>query len=118
MSDKGNLQKTRKEKIPNLINKYQTLVDKIFDLVGQELPPFTDVIKEGVVLSTAEQQKFFFIDERNKALDNANSMMFKINRLEIELYSPELLNEEKEEEEETEGKAKKNWTKVKAAETK
>lgn len=116
----NNLQKTRKEKIPSLIEKYQSLVDKIFQLVAQELPDFNNVEKEGVIISTAEQQKFFFIDERNKALDNANSIMFKINRLEIELFAPELLELEKEEakEELSEGIKQTNWTKKKASESK
>jgi len=84
MENKNSLQKSRKEKIPELINKYQSLVDKIFVLVAQDLPDFQNIEKEGVIISTAEQQKFFFIEERNKALNNANSMMFQINRLEIE----------------------------------
>lgn len=115
----NNLQKSRKEKIPALIEKYQSLVDKIFQLVSQELPDFSDVEKEGVIISTAEQQKFFFIDERNKALDNANSIMFKINRLEIEMFAPELLAQEKEDsKEELSDDKKQNWTKKKASESK
>jgi hypothetical protein len=113
------LQEIRRGTIPGLIQKYQSLVDKIFKLVDQPLPDFTDIKnKDEEIVSTAEQQKFFFINERDKALDNANSIMHKINKLEIELYAPELLNKKEEESEERESPGKKNWTKKKAEENK
>lgn len=121
MDSKNKLQQSRKKEIPELIKRYKSLVDKIFTLVEAELPPFTDIQnKEGEIISTAEQQKFFFLDERNKALDNANRILMKINDLEIELYAPELLeSEEEDSNKETENKGqKKNWTKKVAEENK
>lgn len=121
MGSKSKLQEVRKEEIPKLIEKYQSLVDKIFKLVDQDLPEFIDIKnKDGEITATAEQQKFFFIDERNKALDNANRILIKINDLQIELYAPELLESEGDEsDKETENKGqKKNWTKKVAEENK
>lgn len=91
MSNQSKLQESRKKSIPDLVNKYQKLVDETFDAVTKPLPSFNNVInEEGEVLMTAEQQLFSFIDIRNKALDNANSMLSKVNQLEMELNNPEL----------------------------
>lgn len=122
MSD--NLQKSRKEKIPELVDKYQKLVNEIFEAVTKPLPVFKDVSidndgKEATVI-TAEQQMFAFINVRNQALDSANNMLLKINNLEMELYAPEAFYAQKNEDvKEDEGTNKKtSWTKKKATETK
>lgn len=94
MEEQTKLQESRKKSIPVLVEKYQKLIDKIFDVVTQELPGFNDVTKDveggDPITITAEQQMFSFINVRNRALDNANDMMLKINLLEMELNAPEL----------------------------
>jgi tRNA(Glu) U13 pseudouridine synthase TruD len=93
MSEQSKLQESRKKSIPDLVAKYQKLVDEIFAAVTAPLPGFKDITKEGeegdAVIITAEQQMFAFINVRDRALDNANKMMEKINMLEMELYAPE-----------------------------
>ncbi|MBC7845559.1 MAG: hypothetical protein H7Y10_03605 [Flavobacterium sp.] len=123
MDEKNRLQESRKKAIPGLVEKYQKLVDDTFKAVTKELPVFQDrENKEGEVIATSEQQLFMFIDIRNKALDNANNMLLKINQLEIELYAPELfendLKVKEAEENNTPAPVKKSWTKKKAEENK
>lgn len=113
------LQESRKKEIPNLVEKYKLLVDETFKIVTTPLPVYENLENEkGEVIQTAEQKQFIDIENRNKALDNANQMLVKVNLLEIELNAPEILEKEKEEEEESEGKPKKNWTKKIAEEGK
>lgn len=113
----SNLQETRKKSITELVAKYKKLVDDTYDACSKELPVFLPLKnKDEEIVASAEEQLFTFIDVRNKALDNADRILFKINRLEIELNNPEMLENEKDENEE-EGKPT-NWTKKKAAETK
>lgn len=118
MSNDSKLQTTRKESIKELIKKYKKLVDDTYAACTKELPTFVDIKnKDDEVTATAEEQLFKFINVRDKALDNADKILFKINNLEIELYAPELLKSDEEaSEQETTGN--KNWTKKKAAETK
>lgn len=100
----GKLQKTRKERIHDVIERYTLLIDKIFKEVSTELPKFKDrVNKEGEVLKTAEEQKYEYISLRQRALQNADTMLHSINSLELELYEPEELvkKEEAKEEEDT-----------------
>lgn len=100
----GKLQKTRKERIHDVIERYTLLIDKIFKEVSTELPKFKDrVNKEGEVLKTAEEQKYEYISLRQRALQNADTMLHSINSLELELYEPEELvkKEETKEEEDT-----------------
>lgn len=92
----NNLQETRKKEIPDLIKKYNKLVDNIFDAVSKPLPEFVDFEKDGEVLKTAEQQMYLFIDVRNKALDNANNILKKINELENELNDPDYYKKQEE----------------------
>jgi len=117
------LQDSRRKSIPDLVAKYQKLVDDTFDAVTKELPLFEDrENKDGEITATAEMQMFAFIDIRNKALDNANNMLQKINQLEIELHAPELfesnLKSKEAEENNTPEPAKRSWTKKKAEENK
>lgn len=114
------LQESRKKEIPNLVEKYKLLVAETFKIVTAPFPIYKNLENEKCeVIQTAEQQQFIDIENRNKALDNANQMLVKVNQLEIELNAPEIPNGEKEEdEEEIEGKPKKNWTKKIATETK
>ena len=113
------LQESRKKEIPILVEKYKLLVNETFKIVTTELPKYENLKNDkDEVIQTAEQQQFIDIENRNKALDNANQMLVKVNLLEIELNAPEILDKEKEEEEEIEGKTKKNWTKKVAAESK
>jgi len=94
MSKDSKLQESRRKSIPELVDKYQTLVNQIFTAVTAPLPDFKEVKKEGEngdsLVVTAEQQMFAFINVRDRALDNANKMMEKINMLEMELNAPEL----------------------------
>jgi len=94
------LQETREKKIPELIKKYEKLVDNIFKAVGEPLPNFSNKFDEatGVVIVTNEQQLFNFIDARKSALSTANYMLNKINELELELYNPKALLKEEEDE--------------------
>jgi hypothetical protein len=113
------LQETRRKSITELVEKYKKLVDNTYEAVSKPLPDFEEIRnKEDEIIATSEMQLFQFIDIRNKALDNANQILFKINTLEIELNNPEILDEKKEEEDETAGDKKTNWTKKKAAESK
>lgn len=117
------LQDSRRKSIPVLVDKYQKLVDDTFEAVTKPLPEFKDrENKEGEITATAEMQMFAFIDIRNKALDNANNMLQKINQLEIELNAPELfesnLKTKEAEENNTPEPAKRSWTKKKAEENK
>lgn len=83
------LQKTRKKKIEELIKWYQKQVDDIFTYASQPLPIFAEVKdKDDLVIMTAEQQVYEFIDVRKKALGNANYMLNIINELENELLDP------------------------------
>lgn len=89
------LQESRKKSIPELVDKYQKLVDNIFDAVTKDLPAFRDIQRNeeedgDTIMITAEQQMFAFINVRNNALDNANNMLIKINMLEMELNAPEM----------------------------
>jgi len=118
MSNKSKLQESRRKSIPDLVAKYQKLVDMIFDVASKPLPIFKDFKKEGdegdAVLITAEQQMFSFINVRDRALDNANNMMQKINMLEMELNNPELfemISKLEVEQPETTGTTVKNPTK-------
>jgi hypothetical protein len=117
MSKNSKLQESRRKSIPDLVEKYQKLVDMIFDAASKPLPNFKDIKKEGddgeAVLITGEQQMFSFINVRDRALDNANNMMQKINMLEMELNSPELFEmiSKIEAEPETTGTIVKNPTK-------
>lgn len=92
--ENNKLQESRRKSIPYLVSKYQKLVDEIYDAVTKPLPVFIDktIEVEGrdSVIITAEQQMFSFINVRNNALDNANSMLLKINMLEMELNAPQL----------------------------
>jgi hypothetical protein len=117
MSEINRLQETRRTSITTLIEKYKKLVDDTYDACTKPLPNFTEIQnKDGEIVSTAEEQLFAFIGVRDKALDNANRILIKINDLEIELNAPELL---KSSEEKEEGEVKtKNWTKKKAEESK
>jgi hypothetical protein len=94
MIEQSKLQESRRKSIPDLVEKYQKLVDEIFAAVTAPLPRFKDITKDSddgdAVIITAEQQMFAFINVRDRALDNANKMMEKINMLEMELYAPEL----------------------------
>lgn len=111
------LQESRKKEIPILVEKYKLLVDETFKIVTTSLPVYQNLENEkGEVIQTAEQQQFIDIENRNKALDNANQMLVKVNLLEIELNNPEILEEK--EEEEGDVKPKKNWTKKVATESK
>lgn len=117
------LQDSRRKSIPELVDKYQKLVDETFTAVTAPLPVFKDVVNEdGEITATAEMQMFAFIDIRNKALDNANRMLVKVNELEIELNAPELfesnLKAKEAEENNTPEPAKRSWTKKKAEENK
>lgn len=116
------LQDSRRKSIPDLVAKYQKLVDDTFEAVTKPLPEFKDREKDGEITATAEMQMFAFIDIRNKALDNANNMLQKINQLEIELNAPELfessLKAKEAEETNTPEPAKRSWTKKKAEENK
>lgn len=98
--DNKRLQDSRKKEIPNLVAKYQGLVDGILTICAQDIPKFNDIVvkKEGkdgdqedFMAISAEQQQFAFIEIRNKAIDNANQISVKINLLEIELHAPDLL---------------------------
>lgn len=114
-NNRSALQKSREKSIPDLVDKYQKLVNETYTAVTKPLPDFTDIINEKQeIIATAEMQLFSFIDIRNKALDNADMMLKKINRLEIELYNPELLSELKTSESGEDVKEegpRKNWTK-------
>jgi len=117
------LQDSRRKSIPDLVAKYQKLVDDTFDAVTKPLPVFKDVKNEdGEITATAEMQMFAFIDIRNKALDNANRMLVKVNELEIELNAPELfesnLKAKEAEETNTPEPAKRSWTKSQAEKNK
>jgi len=121
--NKERLQESRKKAIPGLVEKYQKLVDDTFDAVTKPLPTFSDrENKDGEITATAEQQLFMFIDIRNKALDNANNMLLKINQLEIELHAPELFESDMKakeaEDNNTPEPVKRSWTKKKAEENK
>jgi hypothetical protein len=123
MSDNKRLQESRKKSIPDLVAKYQKLVDETFSAVTKPLPIFSNVEnKDGEIISTAEEQLFSFINIRNKALDNANAMLAKVNALEIELNEPELfesdLKAKEIEENNTPEPIKKNWTKANAEKNK
>lgn len=83
------LQETRKTEIPELIQKYKKLVDNIYEAVTKPYPKFKDFEKDGEIISTAEQQMYSFIGARNRALDNANDILEKINELENELHDPD-----------------------------
>ncbi len=97
----GKLQKTRKEKIHDVIERYSLLIDKIFKEVSEELPKFKDrANKDGEVVITAEEQKYEYIALRQRALKNADDMLHSINSLELELYEPEQLIKKEEEKEE------------------
>lgn len=90
------LQETRKREIPDLIKKYNKLVENVFDAVSKPLPNFKDFEKDGEVIKTAEQQMYSFIDVRNKALDNVNDILKKINELENELNDPDYYKKQEE----------------------
>lgn len=91
------LQETREKKIPELIKKYEKLVDNIFNAVGEPIPKFQDKANsEDVVIITSEQQLFNFIDVRKSALSTANYMLNKINELELELHNPKALLKDEE----------------------
>jgi hypothetical protein len=122
MSDNKRLQESRKKSIPDLVLKYKKLVNETFDAVTKPLPTFEDRINDkDEVIATAEQQLFSFIDIRNKALDNANNMLAKVNELEIELHAPELFESDLKAKTEELGAVepvKKNWTKANAEKNK
>jgi len=116
------LQESRQKSIPELVENYKKLVNETFEAVTKPLPVFTNIEKDGEVIATAEQQMFAFIDIRNKALDNADRMLQKVNNLEIELNAPELfksdLKAKESEENNTPEPPKRSWTKKKAEENK
>jgi len=90
MENNSILQEKRRESIPNLIEKYQKLIDNIFDSVSKELPAFVDILDKDTeeVTVSSEQQLYAFINVRKQALSNANEMMQTINDLERELIDP------------------------------
>lgn len=94
------LQPTREGAMPTLIERYNGLVNNIFDAVGNPLPDFEDVDDgDGEIIKTAEQQLFAFIKERKSALSVANEMLNTINTIERERDNPEefhTIQEEKE----------------------
>lgn len=117
------LQESREKSIPVLVQKFQKLVDETFEAVTQPLPSFEDVTNsDGDVVRTSEEILFHYIDVRNKALDNANSIMEKINKLEIELNAPEILEMDLKSKNESEKNtpapvpATKSWIKKKTSE--
>lgn len=92
------LQKSRKDEIPKIINKYQSLIDGILKEVAKAFPTFKDIsIKDGddedtiIRHITAEEQLYNFMVMRERAIDHADKMSIKINELELELNAPELL---------------------------
>ncbi|WP_430611484.1 hypothetical protein [Flavobacterium sp. JP2137] len=101
------LQEIRKATIPDLIKKYQKLVDDIFKAAGAPLPTFLNVEDKetGEVKYTSEQQLYDFIDVRNSALSTANNILIKINELQRELYDPTFWDKESVEEISTNTKA-------------
>ncbi|MVX36219.1 hypothetical protein [Myroides sp. LoEW2-1] len=106
--DNNKLQEKRKEEIPNLIEKYQKLVDLTFDAVSKPLPSFKDLEDEnGDILKTSEQQLYSFISVRDSALDRADTILGKINDLERELYDPNFWTEDDVIEETTTSKVSK-----------
>jgi len=114
MVDKSNLQKSRREKIPQLIEKYESLVDNILNKVGEAFPVFKDVHNpdnENEVITSAEQQQYRFVNVRKEAVNNANSMMIQVNELERELNDPEwtpITNEDDDPKKKTPAKSKKS----------
>jgi hypothetical protein len=95
----GKLQEIRKKTIPNLIEKYQKLINEIFDAASEKLPDFNDVVNSETneVSVTAEMQLFSFIQTRKMALDNADLILLKVNELERELIDPNYKPESEEE---------------------
>lgn len=118
------LQATRKNEIPQTIEKYKTLIDGIFKEVSKDFPVFKDIhVKnddgDTVTIKTAEEQLYDFMLMREKAIDHADRMLNKINQLELELNSPELFNQLKNEsfqatEQSQQTVTKRNWTKKNA----
>lgn len=105
---KSTLQDKRKVEIPNLIEKYQKLVDMTFEAVSKPLPSFEDIKDEdGDIVKTAEQLLYSFIGVRDCALDKANDILGKINELERELYDPTFWDKSETEDEPKAATAKK-----------
>ncbi len=100
-SKKTNLQETRKEKIPDIVEKLTMLVDKTLTTASGDYPTFIDVIdpETSEVKSTSEQQLYHFINVRKEAISNANSMLKQINELERELSDPNYHKKDEEQEE-------------------
>ncbi|KZE74357.1 hypothetical protein AV926_17690 [Myroides marinus] len=100
--ENSKLQEKRKKEIPNLIEKYQKLVDLTFDAVSKPLPNFSDLEdKDGDIIQTSEQQLYAFIGVRDGALDRANKILGKVNELERELHDPSFWDKDEVEEEVT-----------------
>ncbi|MCP1996659.1 hypothetical protein [Flavobacterium sp. HSC-61S13] len=96
METNNQLQEIRKATIPDLIKKYQKLVDDIFKAAGAPLPVFSNILDKDTdeTISTAEQQLYAFIGVRDTALNTANSILIKINELQRELYDPTFWDKE------------------------
>lgn len=95
------LQEIRREEIPNLIKKYQKIVDEIFETVGKPLPSFQNITKDDEIIVTAEMQLYEFLRVRKAALDHADSILIKVNELQRELLDPEYGKAKEEESEDS-----------------
>lgn len=89
------LQETREKEIPQIIDKYKSLIDGIFEQVSKPFPTFRDISKkdendESYVVISAEEQQYNFMLMREKAIDHADRMLNKINELELEKNAPEI----------------------------
>jgi len=99
--NKTSLQKTREEKIPEIVDKLTMLIDKTLITVSNDFPVFKDAVdpETNEITVTAEQQLYRFMNVTKEAVSNANIMLQQVNELERELYDPNFSKEEKEEEE-------------------
>lgn len=93
------LQETRENAMPTLIERYNGLVNNLFDAVGKPLPKFTDIDDgDGEIVKTAEQQLYAFIKDRKDALQTANEMLNTINVIEREREDPEAFHDTEKDE--------------------
>jgi len=114
MENKNMLQEIRKKKIPDVIKKYEKLIEDIFAAVSKPFPTFENFTNsDGEVTQTSEQQMYAFISVRKSAVDNADRMLLQINELERELYDPTF--HDKKENDEDESPPAGNIAKQKAA---
>lgn len=91
------LQAIRKKTIPDVIAKYQTLIDNIFVAVSKPIPDFKNIEDaDGEITLTSEQQMYSFIAVRKSAVDTADRMLKQVNELERELHDPNFYNKENE----------------------